>query len=156
MGRSKTTNIVFFMCSPGRRLARIVKLIAHAKSTDAAHSCPTLLNGEETAIAAAPSSFAPWIRILWKSGGERFRQHCGTMTSARALEDAPVQVTANAAKSNASARSMLIRSGTAPYIENRPIETGRTMWAKPHQQTARNAVFCAQTKSSSKPRKAST
>jgi hypothetical protein len=46
-----------FMCSPGRRLARIVKLIGHAKSTDAAHSCPTLLNGEETAIAAAPSSF---------------------------------------------------------------------------------------------------
>ena len=36
-----------------RMPARIVELIRHAKSTDAAHGCPALLNGEETAIGAA-------------------------------------------------------------------------------------------------------
>src|SRR5262245_12937524 len=35
-----------------RRPARIVKLIRHAKSTDAAHGCPALLKGEEAAIGA--------------------------------------------------------------------------------------------------------
>src|SRR5262249_21039114 len=39
--------------APGRP-SRIVKLIGHAKSTDTAHGCPTLLNSEETAITAAP------------------------------------------------------------------------------------------------------
>ena len=38
-----------------RRPTRIVKLIRHAKSTDAAHGCPALLNGEETAIGGAAS-----------------------------------------------------------------------------------------------------
>src|SRR5262245_32425227 len=35
-----------------RRPTRIVKLIDHAKSTDTAHGCSTLLKGEEAAIGA--------------------------------------------------------------------------------------------------------
>ena len=44
-----------------RRPTRIVKLIDHAKSTDAAHGCSTLLKGEEAAIGATAS---PTTRIL--------------------------------------------------------------------------------------------
>jgi len=44
-----------------RRPARIVKLIRHAKSTDAAHGCPALLKGEEAAIRATAK---PTARIL--------------------------------------------------------------------------------------------
>ena len=44
-----------------RRAARIVKLIDHAKSTDAAHGCSTLLKGEEAAIGATAS---PTTRVL--------------------------------------------------------------------------------------------
>ena len=39
-----------------RRPARIVKLIRHAKPTDAAHSCPALLNSEEAAICATATT----------------------------------------------------------------------------------------------------
>jgi hypothetical protein len=55
-----------------RRPTRIVKLIRHAKSTDAAHGCPALLKGEEAAIGAtatparilgAPSSIIAGQRV---------------------------------------------------------------------------------------------
>ena len=39
-----------------RRPTRIVKLIDHAKSTDAAHGCSTLLKGEEAAIGGAATN----------------------------------------------------------------------------------------------------
>ena len=44
-----------------RRPTRIVKLIDHAKSTDAAHGCSTLLKREEAAIGATAT---PTTRIL--------------------------------------------------------------------------------------------
>jgi integrase len=47
-----------FICSPGRRLAGIVKLIWHAKAADVAHICPALLNGDETTICAAATIIA--------------------------------------------------------------------------------------------------
>ena len=62
-----------------RRPTGIVKLIRHAKSADAAHGCPALLNGEEAAICSspsttrilcAPSSIIAGQRIHW-----RLRQH---------------------------------------------------------------------------------
>src|SRR5262249_13448954 len=64
-----------------RRPTRIVKLIRHAKSTDAAHGCPALLNGEEAAICATPTFTrilgAPSSIIAGQSGGGRLRlQHC--------------------------------------------------------------------------------
>jgi hypothetical protein len=51
---------------------------------------------------------------------------------------------------------MVIRSGTEPYMPNSTIEAARIRWAKPHQATARIAVFCTHTNSNSKPRMAST
>ena len=56
-----------------RRFTRI-KLIGYAKSTDAAHSCPTLLNSEETAICAAATHArriigTPWIRVVGQCVG---------------------------------------------------------------------------------------
>jgi hypothetical protein len=62
-----------------RRPTGIVKLIRHTKSTDAAHRCPTLLNGEEAAICGAPSLTrifsAPTSIVAGQSGGGRLRQH---------------------------------------------------------------------------------
>jgi hypothetical protein len=56
---------------------RIVKLMGHAKSTDAAHGCPTLLNGEEIAIGGTAKftriQSAPRIRIVGESAGGRLR-----------------------------------------------------------------------------------
>jgi hypothetical protein len=53
MERSETKLVPsFFICSPGRRVARIV-LTGPAKSTLAAHACLALLKGGETAIFAA-------------------------------------------------------------------------------------------------------
>jgi hypothetical protein len=69
------------MCSPGRRLARIVKLVRHAKSTDAAYGCPTLRKGEETAIGTTETTIAvrvlgtPSSIIAGQSAGGRLRQH---------------------------------------------------------------------------------
>src|SRR5262245_6646487 len=61
-------SIVVFFHSLGRRVARIVELIAHAKSTNAAHVFPALLNGEEPTICAAATITrllgAQWIRIV--------------------------------------------------------------------------------------------
>jgi hypothetical protein len=45
-----------------RRPTRIVKLIDHAKSTDAAHGCSTLLKAEEAAIGATASSTTRILR----------------------------------------------------------------------------------------------
>jgi hypothetical protein len=56
-------------------------LISHATSTDAAHGCPALLNGEEAAIGAtdtaAPTRIlgAPSSIIAGQSGGGCLRQH---------------------------------------------------------------------------------
>jgi hypothetical protein len=69
------------MCSPGRRLARIVKLVRHAKSTDAAHGCPTLRKGEEAAIGTTETTIAvrvlgtPSSIIAGQCAGGRLRQH---------------------------------------------------------------------------------
>ena len=52
--------------------------------------------------------------------------------------------------------SMLIRSGAEPNMPNSTTEKARIRWAKPHQATARIAVFCAQANSSNRPRMAST
>jgi hypothetical protein len=58
-------------------------LIGHAKSTDAAHRCPALLNGEEAAICAtasvprilsAPTSIVAGQRIGWRLR-QHYRQH---------------------------------------------------------------------------------
>ncbi|MGA7099015.1 MAG: hypothetical protein WB019_01950, partial [Pseudolabrys sp.] len=53
-------------------------MIGHAKSTDAAHGCPALLNGEETAIGGAPGFTgilrAPSSIIAGQSAGGRLRQ----------------------------------------------------------------------------------
>src|SRR5215471_17209340 len=71
----------FFIYSPGRRVAGIVELIMHAKSTDAADVCPALLKGEEPTICAAATITrilgAPWIRVVGQivSAGWRLRQH---------------------------------------------------------------------------------
>jgi hypothetical protein len=62
-----------------RRPTGIVKLIRHAKSTDAAHRCPALLNGEEAAICGSPSSTrilgAPSSIIAGQRIGWRLRQY---------------------------------------------------------------------------------
>jgi len=62
-----------------RRPTGIVKLIRHAKSTDAAHGCPALLNGEEAAICSSPSSArilrAPSSIIAGQRIHWRLRQH---------------------------------------------------------------------------------
>jgi len=54
-------------------------LIDRAKSTDAAHGCPALLNGEEAAIGATATPTrilgAPSRIITGQSGGGRLRQH---------------------------------------------------------------------------------
>jgi hypothetical protein len=59
-----------------RRPTRIVKLIRHAKSTDAAHGFPALLNGEEAAICAAHTRrilSTPSSIIAGQSGSGRLR-----------------------------------------------------------------------------------
>ena len=61
-----------------RRPTRIVKLIRYAKSTDAAHGCSALLNGEEAAIGAARTRRilgTPSSIIAGQSGGGCLRQH---------------------------------------------------------------------------------
>jgi hypothetical protein len=62
-----------------RRPTRIVKLIDHAKSTDAAHGCSALLNGEEAAIGGTATATrilgAPSSIIAGQSGGGCLRQH---------------------------------------------------------------------------------
>lgn len=63
---------------------------------------------------------------------------------------------AKAVNSSALARSMVISSGAEPYMPNSTTEAARMRCPKPHQATARIAMFCAQANNSSNPRIAST
>src|SRR5262245_32015725 len=54
---------------------------------------------------------------------------------------APVQVTAKAVKSNALARSMMIRSGTAPYIEKADRDKPHHMGEAPPADGAQRHVL---------------
>ena len=69
---------------------------------------------------------------------------------------APVQVKAKAVNSSALARSIEIRSDTAPYQPNSITEPARNRCAKPHHATAVIAEFCTQANNNSNPRIAST
>ena len=77
MGHFKSNNDTE-SCGGPQGAIRIVKLIRHAKSTDAAHGCPALLNGEEAAIGAARTRRilgTPSSIIAGQSGGGCLRQH---------------------------------------------------------------------------------
>jgi hypothetical protein len=77
-GRDGRAYLTIPRAAAARTPTRIVKLIRHAKSTDAAHGCPALLNGEEAAIGATASGTrilgAPSSIIAGQSAGGRLRQ----------------------------------------------------------------------------------
>src|SRR5262249_4237535 len=97
-GRSMRDSVILIVCVRAQWPLADCKIDWAHKTPDAAHGCPTLLNGEETAIAAAHTSVvhgAPRVRIVGQGVGGRLRQASGTTTAIRHFH---VMIIANSSK----------------------------------------------------------